>query len=58
VDPARNWPDLGPNFENSTDFDDDMDDRRDLDWSAVLKRQFEGYIRGTNPNMYGEWMVW
>ncbi|KAJ6602155.1 hypothetical protein B0H10DRAFT_2081063 [Mycena sp. CBHHK59/15] len=33
-------------------------DRRDLDWSTVLKRTFEGYIRGENPNMYGEYLVW
>ncbi|KAJ6558444.1 hypothetical protein DFH09DRAFT_922613 [Mycena vulgaris] len=58
VDPARNWPDLGPNFQNNTDFDDDVEDRRDLDWSTVLKRTFEGYIRGENPNMYGEYLVW
>ncbi|KAJ7690707.1 hypothetical protein B0H17DRAFT_1201544 [Mycena rosella] len=58
VDPARNWPDLGPNFANNTDFDDDVEDRRDLDWSTVLKRTFEGYIRGEVPNMYGEYLVW
>lgn len=57
VDPARNWPDLGPNFANATDFDDDVEDRRDLDWSTVLKRTFEGYVRG-GPNMYGEYLVW
>jgi len=33
-------------------------DKKDLDWSVVLKRTFEGYIRGERPNMYGEWMVW
>lgn len=33
-------------------------DRRDLDWSAVLKRTFESYIRGERPNMYGEWIYW
>ena len=33
-------------------------DKRDLDWSAVLKRTFEGYIRGERPNMYGEWIQW
>lgn len=26
-------------------------DKRDLDWSAVLKRTFESYIRGERPNM-------
>lgn len=34
------------------------DDKRDLDWSTVLKRTFEAYIRGERPNMYGEWLVW
>lgn len=33
-------------------------DKRDLDWSAVLKRTFESYIRGERPNMYGEWIQW
>ncbi|KAF9078616.1 hypothetical protein BDP27DRAFT_1206722 [Rhodocollybia butyracea] len=33
-------------------------DKRDLDWSAVLKRTFESYIRGERPNMYGEWIRW
>lgn len=34
------------------------DDKRDLDWSTVLKRTFEAYIRGERPNMYGEWLQW
>ncbi|KIY50572.1 hypothetical protein FISHEDRAFT_39271 [Fistulina hepatica ATCC 64428] len=34
------------------------DDKRDLDWAAVLKRTFEAYIRGERPNMYGEWLQW
>ncbi|TFK75691.1 hypothetical protein BDN72DRAFT_810612 [Pluteus cervinus] len=34
------------------------DDKRDLDWSIVLKRTFEAYIRGERPNMYGEWIRW
>jgi DDB1- and CUL4-associated factor 13 len=34
------------------------DDQRDLDWSTVLKRTFESYIRGERPNMYGEWIHW
>lgn len=34
------------------------DDKRDLDWSTVLKRTFEAYIRGERPNMYGEWIRW
>ncbi|KAG6877233.1 hypothetical protein C0992_010546 [Termitomyces sp. T32_za158] len=33
-------------------------DKRDLDWSTVLKRTFEAYVRGEQPNMYGEWLVW
>jgi WD repeat and SOF domain-containing protein 1 len=33
-------------------------DKRDLDWSAVLKRTFESYIRGERPNIYGEWIHW
>ena len=33
-------------------------DKTDLDWSTVIKRTFEAYIRGERPNMYGEWMVW
>ena len=33
-------------------------DKRDLDWSTVLKRTFESYIRGERPNMYGEWLQW
>ncbi|KAL5518866.1 hypothetical protein ACEPAH_549 [Sanghuangporus vaninii] len=50
----------------STQLDDDeddfeekvSDDKRDLDWAAVLKRTFEAYIRGERPNMYGEWLQW
>jgi WD repeat and SOF domain-containing protein 1 len=34
------------------------DDVRDLSWSTVLKRTFEGYLRGESPNMYGEWLDW
>lgn len=34
------------------------DDKRDLDWSTVMKRTFEAYIRGEAPNMYGEWIEW
>ncbi|KAF5313424.1 hypothetical protein D9611_008533 [Ephemerocybe angulata] len=33
-------------------------DKRDLDWSTVLKRTFESYIRGDTPNAYGEWLDW
>ncbi|KAK1216072.1 hypothetical protein PQX77_021303 [Marasmius sp. AFHP31] len=39
--------------------DDPVDlDKRDLDWSTVMKRTFEAYIRGERPNMYGEWIQW
>lgn len=31
---------------------------RDLNWSMVMKRTFEAYIRGETPNMYGEWIQW
>ena len=43
-----------------TEFPADLvaDDKRDLDWSTVLKRTFEAYIRGEVPNMYGEWIKW
>lgn len=33
-------------------------DKLGLDWSTVLKRTFEAYIRGERPNMYGEWIEW
>ncbi|KAJ7630829.1 glycosyltransferase family 32 protein [Roridomyces roridus] len=71
-DPARNWPDLGPRFEagekaarnairdaaNAAALAEMEDDQRDLDWSTVLKRTFESYIRGERPTMYGEWLQW
>ncbi|KAJ6519714.1 glycosyltransferase family 32 protein [Mycena sanguinolenta] len=82
-DPARNWPDLGPQFiageraarasaraaarstmsgerPAETEEEDDKveDDQRDLDWSTVLKRTFESYVRGERPNLYGEWIEW
>ncbi|KIJ68559.1 hypothetical protein HYDPIDRAFT_37012 [Hydnomerulius pinastri MD-312] len=72
-DPARNWPDLGPQFAEgeraaraaaNPNADPDnwidkiSDDKVDLDWSTVLKRTFESYIRGESPNMYGEWLRW
>ncbi|KAF8208285.1 glycosyltransferase family 32 protein [Mycena galopus ATCC 62051] len=88
-DPARNWPDLGPQFipgENAarralregdaqapmgitavvegekvdpdTENESVEQDKRDLDWAAVLKRTFESYIRGERANMYGEWLRW
>ncbi|KAJ7273927.1 hypothetical protein C8J57DRAFT_1434747 [Mycena rebaudengoi] len=60
VDAARNFSDLGPRFPSSPSPDEtaDIQDRRDLDWSTILKRTFESYIRVEIPNMYGEWLVW
>ncbi|KIY49785.1 hypothetical protein FISHEDRAFT_65185 [Fistulina hepatica ATCC 64428] len=47
---------------STVDDDDDVDsvdiDKRDLDWSTVMKRTFESYIRGERPNLYGEWIQW
>ena len=40
------------------DFREESGDTTDLDWSTVIKRTFEAYIRGERPNMYGEWLVW
>lgn len=40
------------------DFREAESDKTDLDWSTVIKRTFEAYIRGERPNMYGEWLVW
>ncbi|KAF9270182.1 hypothetical protein L218DRAFT_18039 [Marasmius fiardii PR-910] len=62
-DPTCNWPDLGPRFEENerkarNGTEQEYIDRRDLDWSAVMKRTFESYIRGERPNMYGEWLKW
>lgn len=37
---------------------EDMDDELDLSWSTVLKRSFEGFLRGERPNAYGEWLEW
>lgn len=45
-------------YSDRDDVDDAEHDKRDLDWSAVLKRTFEAYIRGERPNMYGEWVEW
>jgi len=33
-------------------------DKLDLGWATILKRTFEAYIRGEQPNMYGEWLQW
>lgn len=63
-DPAINWPDLGPRFAETERsgrllaFKKQIPEKRDLDWSTVLKRTFESYIRGEQPNMYGEWIKW
>ncbi|KAK1232320.1 hypothetical protein PQX77_004571 [Marasmius sp. AFHP31] len=54
-DSTRNFPDLGPHLSNGTAIST-AEDKRDLDWSAVLKRTFEAYLRGERPNMYGEWI--
>lgn len=42
------------------EFEEDSvaNDKRDLDWSTVLKRTFEGFVRGEQPNLYGEWIQW
>ncbi|KAF9494301.1 hypothetical protein BDN71DRAFT_1449005 [Pleurotus eryngii] len=50
--------DAGGAEADKEDEDSVTDDKRDLDWSAVLKRTFESYIRGERPNMYGEWIHW
>lgn len=72
-DSVRNWPDLGPRFikgeriartiagaidEDGEWIDKVSDDKRDLDWSTVLKRTFEAFIRGETPNLYGEHIAW
>lgn len=68
-DPSRNWPDLGPKFAKGEQkakaqlniTGPPPSERllaRDLSWATVLKRTFEGYIRGERPNMYGEWITW
>lgn len=50
----------GDILEDAVEDDDfrEESDKTDLDWSAVIKRTFEAYIRGERPNMYGEWLVW
>lgn len=45
-------------IEKELSEDSVANDDRDLSWSAVLKRTFEAYIRGEQPNMYGEWFEW
>ncbi|KZV92485.1 hypothetical protein EXIGLDRAFT_768927 [Exidia glandulosa HHB12029] len=39
------------------DAEDVSSDKRDLAWATVMKRTFEAYIRGEQPNMYGEWIL-
>ncbi|KAH0578496.1 hypothetical protein H2248_003638 [Termitomyces sp. 'cryptogamus'] len=59
---APHWHDEHGDIAFDDDDDDDErdsePDKRDLDWSTVLKRTFEAYVRGERPNMYGEWLVW
>jgi len=68
-DSSRNWPDLGSKFAKGEQkakaqlniTGPPPSERllaRDLSWATVLKRTFEGYIRGVRPNMYGEWLSW
>lgn len=49
---ARNQPTPTPALNGT------VGPKHDLDWSMVIKRTFEAYIRGERPNMYGEWLVW
>ena len=63
---AANLPDHGydegvedaDNLSSGVTGRDDMDDEVDLSWATVLKRNFEGYVRGDSPNAYGEWLHW
>lgn len=61
-DAVRNYPDLGPRFiPHEYEKREENEERSlptDLPWSAVMKRTFEAYIRGEQPNMYGEWIRW
>ncbi|KAJ7275152.1 hypothetical protein B0H12DRAFT_1199300 [Mycena haematopus] len=67
-DPARNWPTLrmarasvraaASKQRRRRRGRSGEDDQRDLDWSTVLKRTFESYVRGERPNLYGEWIEW
>ncbi len=69
-DVSRNYPDLGERFvkgeealkaasgKTEAEQEEDARDQRDLDWSTVVKRTFEAYVRGERPNMYGEWIQW
>ena len=55
--PVYKWGDDERDFDE-LDWSEELaeEDGRDLSWSAVLKRTFEGYLRGERPNMYGEWI--
>ncbi|KAF7979247.1 hypothetical protein HWV62_43226 [Athelia sp. TMB] len=67
-DRSRNWPELGPRFNVSEEAGRAAVEAKesgemhraplDLDWSAIIKRTFEAYIRGERPNMYGENILW
>ncbi|KAJ3550948.1 hypothetical protein NM688_g4964 [Phlebia brevispora] len=60
-DPERNFPDLGPVFSMGDEYGvgrTPPERVQDLSWATVLKRTFEAYIRGEQPNMYGEWLRW
>lgn len=56
-DPSRNFPDLGQRFARDVDIFVPKPDPQDFNWSTVLKRTFEAYLRGEVPNMYGEWIT-
>lgn len=34
------------------------EDEGDLSWASVMKRTFEGFVRGERGNAYGEWIEW
>ncbi|EKM61230.1 uncharacterized protein PHACADRAFT_168658 [Phanerochaete carnosa HHB-10118-sp] len=59
-DPDRNYPDVGPRFgsDQSPSTEHPPEAVHELSWSAVIKRTFEAYIRGEQPNMYGERLYW
>ncbi|KAG7098498.1 hypothetical protein E1B28_000442 [Marasmius oreades] len=57
-DSTRNFPDLGSRLTENANATNTVKDKQDLDWSAVMKRTFEAYIRGERGNMYGEWIRW
>ena len=59
-DPQQNYPQLGPRFSNAEPPLNHSGEPAgyELSWSALMKRTFEAYIRGEQPNMYGEWLHW